>query len=277
MLSLFSLNIFILRGTPASFAIASRCSTLFEEHPSAISQTSAFLTDASFMISRAVIPRLNIFMTAMPAYLASLILSLITAGIVPFPGSAMPSASHRQFMLLAVYMPAHEPQEGQHPRSYSSILSSSIRLAFLAPTASKIFDRLISSPETLPAIIGPPEHTTVGMLRRTPPITMPGTILSQLGTSTSASSACARAIVSTLSAMSSRLASEYFMPTCPMAMPSHTPIAGMRMGVPPAAMTPSLTARASLSRCTCPGTISLCAEITPTSGRSSSSLVYPME
>ena len=38
-------------------------------------------------------------------------------------------------------------------------------------------------------------------------------------------------MVSTLSQMSSREARLYFMPTWPMAMPSQTPMAGMRMGV----------------------------------------------
>ncbi len=33
--------------------------------------------------------------------------------MVPLPGSAMPSASHRQFIELAVNMPEHEPQVGQ--------------------------------------------------------------------------------------------------------------------------------------------------------------------
>ena len=36
-----------------------------------------------------------------------------TAGMVPFPGRAMPSTSHRQFMELAVNMPEQEPQPGQ--------------------------------------------------------------------------------------------------------------------------------------------------------------------
>ena len=72
---------------------------------------------------------------------------------------------------------------------------------------------------------------------------------------------------------SAREAREYFMPTWPMAMPSHTPMAGIRMGVPPAISTPALTASAILSRFIWPGTISLYAETTPISGRSSSSLV----
>ena len=96
-----------------------------------------------------------------------------------------------------------------------------------------------------------------GTSMRTAAMSMPGTILSQLGTSTRPSSWWAMSMVSTLSQISSRLAREYFMPMCPMAMPSQTPMAGMRMGVPPAMRTPALTASASLSRFMWPGTISL--------------------
>ena len=55
-------------------------------------------------------------------------------------------------------------------------------------------------------------------------MSMPGMILSQLGISTRASKAWASATVSTESAISSRLASEYFMPAWFMAMPSQTPM-----------------------------------------------------
>ena len=63
---------------------------------------------------------------------------------------------------------------------------------------------------------------------------MPGTILSQFGTRTRASKACATAMHSIESAMSSRDAREYFMPAWPIAMPSQTPMEGNSIGVPPA-------------------------------------------
>ena len=46
--------------------------------------------------------------------------------MVPLPGRAMPMASHRQFMLLAVYMPEQEPQDGQQLQVQSSSWASSI-------------------------------------------------------------------------------------------------------------------------------------------------------
>ena len=51
-----------------------------------------------------------------------------------------------------------------------------------------------------------------------------------------------------------------------MAMPSHTPMEGTITGFPPAAMTPSLTASAILSRYMCPGMMSLCAQMMPMIG-----------
>ena len=59
-----------------------------------------------------------------------------------------------------------------------------------------------------PARIGPPETKIVGTSRRTAAISMPGTILSQLGMQIMPSKAWAATIVSTESAISSRLGSE---------------------------------------------------------------------
>ena len=69
-------------------------------------------------------------------------------------------------------------------------------------------DSETSHPSTTPASMGPPLTTTAGMFILTAAMTMPGTILSQLGTSTTPSSIWAVIIVSTLSAMSSREGSE---------------------------------------------------------------------
>ena len=88
-------------------------------------------------------------------------------------------------------------------------------------------------------------------------IRSPGTFLSQFGTITRASKACASAIHSVESAIRSLVTSEYFMPICPMAIPSQTAIAGNTRGVPPAMATPIFTASTILSRFICPGTISL--------------------
>ena len=77
-------------------------------------------------------------------------------------------------------------------------------------------------PTILPASIGPPETKMVGMLSRIVASSMPGVILSQFEMHTSASAQCAFTMYSTLSAINSRLGSEYSIPPCPMAMPSST-------------------------------------------------------
>ena len=51
-------------------------------------------------------------MTFMPACLAKRRRSEYTAGMVPLPGSAMPKASHRQFIEFAVNMPEQLPHVG---------------------------------------------------------------------------------------------------------------------------------------------------------------------
>jgi hypothetical protein len=170
----------------------------------------------------------------------------------------MPSASHRQFIELAVNMPLHEPQVGQATRSISARRVSAIVPAETEPTASNTEIRSTAVPsDILPAYIGPPETNTVGMLQRIAPMSMPGTILSQLGMQIRASNWCALTTVSTLSAMISRLGKLYFMPTCPMAMPSSTPMVLNRNGTPPAARTASFTTWPNLSRWTWPGMMSI--------------------
>ena len=77
------------------------------------------------------------------------------------------------------------------------------------------------------------------------------------------------------SQMRSRVTSEYFMPTWPIAMPSQTAIAGKTTGMPPAMATPILTASTTLSMFMWPGTTSLKELTIPTRGRSISSSVQP--
>ena len=62
-------------GNFASFAIAVKCRTLFVEHPRAISTVKAFFIASSVIISLGFISFSKRFITAIPAYLASLILS----------------------------------------------------------------------------------------------------------------------------------------------------------------------------------------------------------
>ena len=177
--------------------------------------------------------------------------------MVPFPERPIPRASVRQFMEFAVYIPEQEPQVGQAFCSKYASSSSSILPAAFAPTASNMLESEVFLPCTWPASMGPPDTKTVGTLTLAAAIKSPGTFLSQLGTITSASNWWAMAIHSVESAMRSLVTREYFIPTCPIAMPSHTAIAGNTTGVPPAMATPCFTAFTILSMFICPGTISL--------------------
>ena len=112
------------KSKPISCAIAGRWSMELVEQPSAISTVSALIIASFVIISRGFISLLYISITAIPACFASLILSEYTAGMVPLPRSPIPSASVRQFIEFAVYIPEQEPQVGQALFSYSSTSSS---------------------------------------------------------------------------------------------------------------------------------------------------------
>ncbi len=195
-------------SSPASVAIAARWSTVFVLQPKLASSASALPITASVTMSRGLRPFVNTSMTAMPAALARRRRAEYTAGTVPLPGSARPSTSARQFMELAVNMPEHEPHVGQAAHSIASSPSSSSSPAMWRPTPSKTVFRSIARSPCRPASMGPPPTITAGMSSRIAAMSMPGTILSQHGTSTRASNAWPLAIDSTLSATSSRLGRE---------------------------------------------------------------------
>ena len=129
--------------------------------------------------------------------------------------------------------------------------------ASYSPTASNMEERERFSPLTFPASIGPPDTKTVGIFTLAAAIKRPGTFLSQFGIITNPSNWCALAIHSVESAIKSLVTREYFIPVCPMAIPSQTAIAGNSTGIPPASAIPIFTASAILSKLICPGTISL--------------------
>ena len=113
VVALISLMRFSGIGTPASWAIAVRCRTLLVEQPKAMSTRRALANAAGVITSRGRRFFASTCMICMPASLARRVRAAATAGIVPLPGSAIPIASLRQFIELAVNMPEHEPQPGQ--------------------------------------------------------------------------------------------------------------------------------------------------------------------
>src|SRR5690606_37098966 len=183
------------------------------------------------------------------------------ARMVPLPGSARPRAALRQFMLLAVNMPEQEPQVGQAERSRarsSPSLTASSPAAIMGSMRSSLRSKGLPSrswvPSVTPASMGPPETKIVGTFKRIAASIMPGVILSQFEMHTSASAQWAFTMYSTLSAMSSRLGSEYSMPSCPIAMPSSTAMVLNSTPQPPCWSMTFLTRCPTSCRCTWPGT-----------------------
>src|SRR5262245_22677117 len=116
---------------------------------------------------------------------------------------------------------------------------------------------------------------TLGTSSRAMAITMAGMVLSQPEIPTKASSRWPRTTSSTESAIQSRLISDAFMPSVPIAMPSVTEIVLNSIGVPPAARMPSFTLSAGLRGLELQGVSSIQQWATPTSGRERSSSVNP--
>ena len=131
----------------------------------AMSSTNAFTSACSFtMSSGRMFPSRQRFnacadclTSAMRSGLGSVVVLSLSAqrsaGVVPLPGSARPITSPRQFIELAVNIPAQLPQPGQ-ARSASPRNSVSLILPTLClPTAS---NTVIRSVLPGPASIGPP-------------------------------------------------------------------------------------------------------------------------
>ena len=112
-----------MRSTPASFAIASRCSTALVEPPKAMVTAMAFSNASLVRIWRAVMPCRSISTTAIPLLRAKPSRRRSTAGGAAEPGSDMPSASAALAMVLAVNIPPQAPSPGQ--MAFSILATSS--------------------------------------------------------------------------------------------------------------------------------------------------------
>ncbi len=238
-------------GTPASWAIASVCRTVLVEPPIAMSSARA-LSNASCVDDVAGLEVLPDQLRSAGRRLAVESRSRFgsTARIVPFPGSAMPSASHRQFIVLAVNMPEHEPQVGQ-PVSSSSLSSSSVSLPELVRRhALEDGDQVDGLARRRPAGLHRPaadeDRRDVAAHRGHQHA---GDDLVAVGDADHAVEAVG--LDHRLDGVGDDLAadgSEYFMPAWPMAMPSSTPmVLNTKARRPPRGRTPSRTARP------CPG------------------------
>ena len=115
-----------------------------------------------------------------------------------------------------------------------------------------------------------------GRSSRASAIVVPGIVLSQPDSATTASNRWPRVTNSIESAITSRLTSDAFMPSVPIEIPSDTATVLNSIGVPPAARTPSLTFADSRRRWKLHGITSIQVLATPTSGLARSASVRPM-
>ena len=95
--------------TPIASAIAIICRTAFVEPPRAMTTAIAFSKASFVMISEGLISWFSKFRIALPASLQSDFLSLDTASWLLLPGKLIPKASTADAIVLAVYIPPHEP------------------------------------------------------------------------------------------------------------------------------------------------------------------------
>ena len=102
-----------------------------------------------------------------------------SAATVDEPGSARPSASIADDMVLAVYMPPQEPAPGHAWRSTSVSCASVIVPALHCPTASNALTIVRSCPCRRPGLMVPPYRKTDGTSSRAIAIMAPGMFLSQ--------------------------------------------------------------------------------------------------
>ncbi len=130
--------------TPASRAIASRCSTAFVEPPDAQTAMIAFSTASRVMMSRGLTLRRSTSIAARPTSNAASSLRGSMPGIALASANDMPRNSITIDIVFAVYCPPQAPAPGQ--AAISSVVSCSavILPAAKAPTPSNT-SRIVTS------------------------------------------------------------------------------------------------------------------------------------
>src|SRR5690625_2552436 len=210
---------------------------------------------------------------ARPASSQSASFSLDVAGLDELPGKLIPIASIAEDIVLAVYIPPHEPGPGQAAHSIRVNSSSSICPLLSCPTPSKTDTRSSFLPSKFPGEIVPPYTKTAGTSERPMAIKQPGIFLSHPPIATKPSKLSAPTTVSIESAIKSRLGNEYRMPSVPIEIPSDTVIVLKINGTAPASLAPFFDASARSSIWILQGVTSLPVLAIPTIGflKSSSS------
>ena len=117
---------------------------------------TAFSIDRLVMMSRGFRSRLTASTSTRADSAADPTFSSSGLAIVDEYSSDMPSASNDDDIVFAVYMPPHEPDDGQALRSMPSKSSWLMRPAVNSPTASNADTIVRSLPFQCPGLIVPP-------------------------------------------------------------------------------------------------------------------------
>ena len=124
-------------STPASRAIAIRCSTTLVEPPVAAAQAMPFSSPGRVISSPWGVPRSSIAIAISPARRPTSSLRASVAPMVALPMGESPTSSSTVAMVLAVYCAPHAPAPGQAAFSSASSCSSLRLPAACWPTPSK--------------------------------------------------------------------------------------------------------------------------------------------
>ena len=191
------------KSSSASWAAASRCSTVLVEPPMAMSSVIAFSNAAAGGDRARAAPRRRRRRSsggpgrrsAAPARSKSALRAAWVASVEPLPGSARPSASVRQFIELAVNMPEHEPQVGQAECSISPSCVVGDRVVGRRRSSRRSGRAWRARRPRWRPSCRPPSgrrrRRRSGCSGAARPSACPGVILSQLEMQTSASAQCA--------------------------------------------------------------------------------------
>src|SRR3954471_21371762 len=107
--------------------MARKCSTALVEPPVAMIRLTAFSIDLRVMMSRGLMSFLTASTSTRADSAAEPVFSSSGFAIVDEYSNDMPSASNDDDIVFAVYMPPHEPDEGQALRSMPSKSSCDMR------------------------------------------------------------------------------------------------------------------------------------------------------
>src|SRR5215207_416702 len=153
--------------------------TALVEPPIAFTTDIAFSNASKLKISLGLISLSTNADIDFPVILEMFVLLSLSAGAEALPGKEIPRASLTEAIVLAVYIPPQDPDDGQATFSNPVSCCKDNFPTSYAPTASYTSCIVTSQLFHLPGRIVPPYAKMAGMLTLAMPIRVPGRLLSQ--------------------------------------------------------------------------------------------------